>query len=48
MKQAWVLGLDEVGPSKDTLFLGSELGEEAEDRAAVAESKAPLVLRVEL
>ena len=44
MKQAQVTSPDKVGPSKDALFLESELGEEAVMEA----SKAPPVGLVEL
>ena len=44
MKQAWVKGPDEVGLSKDTLFLESKSGKEA----AMEASKAPLAGLVEL
>ena len=38
----WALGPDEMRPSKDALFLESESGKEAEDRAVTVDSKAPL------
>ena len=40
MKRAWVTSPDEVGLSKDTLFLESESGEEVVDWVVTEESKA--------
>ena len=48
MKWVQVPDPDKAGPSKDALFLESELGKEAEDWAVTVESKAPLAGLAEL
>ena len=42
MKWVWVVSPNEVGPSKDALFLESKSGEEVVDWVATEESKALL------